>query len=78
MPTNTDLGRALARLRRERGLSVAELARRADCTPAWLAEAERGAFSPAWSEIGLLAQALDLRVSTFIGEIELESRAAEA
>jgi transcriptional regulator with XRE-family HTH domain len=57
---------------------VAELAEGADCTPAWLAQAERGAFSPAWSEIGLLAEALDLRVSTFIEEIELESRAAEA
>ncbi len=78
LPTTTDLGRTLARLRRQRGLSVGSLARIADCTPAWLAGAERGAFGPTWTELGLLAQALDLPVSTLIEEAEREARAREA
>ena len=78
MPTNADLGRTLARLRRRRGLSVESLARSADCTPAWLADAERGAYGPTWTELGLLAQALELPVSTLIEEIEREARAREA
>ena len=78
MPTNTDLGRTIARLRAKRGLSVELLARIADCTPAWLADAERGAFGPTWTELCLLAQALDLPVSDFIEETEREARAREA
>ena len=73
MPTNADLGRTLARLRRQRALSVEALARTADCTPAWLADAERGAYGPTWTELGLLASALDLPVSTLIEEIESEA-----
>ncbi len=78
MPTNADLGRTLARSRRQRGLSVESLARTADCTPAWLADAERGTFGPTWTELGLLAQALDLPVSTLIEEIEREAHARKA
>jgi transcriptional regulator with XRE-family HTH domain len=78
MPTNADLGRALARVRTQRGLSIGELADLAECTPAWLADAERGVFSPAWSEIGLLAEALDLPLSKLIEEVEREAGAREA
>ncbi len=78
MPTNADLGRTVARLRLQRGLSVESLARTADCTPAWLADAERGAYGPTWTELGLLAQALDLPVSTLIEEIEREAQVREA
>jgi transcriptional regulator with XRE-family HTH domain len=77
-PTNADLGRTLARLREERGLSIEALADSADCTPGWLLDAERGAFSPAWSEICLLAQALDLPVSELIEEVERDAGAGEA
>ncbi|HTZ62825.1 MAG TPA: helix-turn-helix transcriptional regulator [Solirubrobacteraceae bacterium] len=77
-PSNPDLGRALARLRAERGLSVEELAEIADCTPDWLSGAESGAFSVTWSEIGLLAQALELSASAFIGEVEREAGGGEA
>ena len=65
-------------MRGERDLSVDELARLVDCTPAWLSDAERGAFSLAWSEIGLLAEALDLTMSAFIEAVEREARAHEA
>ncbi len=78
MPTKADLGRTVARLRRQRGLSIESLAAIADCTPAWLADAERGAFGPTWTELCLLATALDLPVSTLIEEIEREARAREA
>ncbi len=78
VPTITDLGRTLARLRRQRGLRVEALARIADCTAAWLAGAERGAFGPTWTELGLLAQALDLPVSSLVEEIEREARARES
>lgn len=77
-PTDTDVGLTLARLRRQRGLSVEALACIADCAPTWLADAERGAFSIGWSELGLLAQALDLPLSTLIEEIEHQARAREA
>ncbi len=77
-PTNADLGRTLARLRDEHGLSVEELAGIADCTPDWLSGAERGAFSPTWSEIGLLAHALELPVSALIEEVEHDAGAGGA
>jgi ribosome-binding protein aMBF1 (putative translation factor) len=73
-PTNADLGRAVARLRDERGLSVEELADIADCSPDWLYAAESGACSPTWSEIGRLAEALGLPASTLIGQAEDEAR----
>ncbi len=77
-PTNADLGRTLARLREERGLSIDALADSAECTPTWLVNAERGAFSPTWSDIALLAQALDLPVSDLIEEVERDAAAREA
>lgn len=78
MSTNADLGHAITRLREERDLSVESLADIADCTPAWLSDAERGTVSPRWSELGQLADALDVPIATLIEETERETRAREA
>ena len=55
-----ELGRALRHLREERGLSLNELADRAEVDPETLARVERGAVDPRWSTVQALARGLGL------------------
>lgn len=53
-----ELGRVLRRLRKERGLSLTELADRAEVDPETLAQVERGAVDPPWTTVQAIARGL--------------------
>ena len=65
-----DIGRRLAAYRAERGLRVAELARRIGVTPSLISQIERGQSRPSVSTLFALAQALDVPVDAFFREPE--------
>jgi transcriptional regulator with XRE-family HTH domain len=69
-PTGVDLGRALRRLRRARGLRVGELAWMADLDPRDLSLLERGRADPTWFKLCDLAGALGVPVSTIARDAE--------
>jgi transcriptional regulator with XRE-family HTH domain len=66
--TVESLGEALARRRRELGLSLRELAPRSGLSPSFLSQVERGLADPSVSSLRKIAEALDLRVFQLLGE----------
>ena len=57
------LGRAIRRLRTERGLSQEELGLRAEIHPTWISHLESGRNNPAWGSVRRIAAALDVKLS---------------
>jgi transcriptional regulator with XRE-family HTH domain len=57
------LGRAIKRLRTERGLSQEEVGRRAEIHPTWISHIESGRNNPAWGSVRRIAAALEVRLS---------------
>jgi len=57
------LGRAIRRLRTERGLSQEELGLRAGIHPTWVSHLESGRNNPAWGSVRRLAEALGVTLS---------------
>lgn len=53
------LGAAIIELRERRGLSRAELARRAELDPADIGGIESGGLEPTWGDLRRIAQGLD-------------------
>jgi transcriptional regulator with XRE-family HTH domain len=76
MPTNTDLGRAIRRLRREQRLTIETLALDAGLHPTYLSGIERGIRNPTWDKIGSLARTLDMPVSALVLTAEQEAEVA--
>jgi transcriptional regulator with XRE-family HTH domain len=76
MPTNTDLGQAVRRLRRERRLTIEALAFAADMHPTYVSGIERGVRNPSWEKIASLARALGVPVSTLVAAAEQEAEIA--
>jgi transcriptional regulator with XRE-family HTH domain len=76
MPTNTDLGQAVRRLRRERRLTIEALAFAADMHPTYVSGIERGVRNPSWEKIASLARALGVPVSTLVVAAEQEAEIA--
>lgn len=74
MPSNADLGRAIRRLRRERRLTINDLAHRADVHPTYLSGIERGLRNPTWSKLIAVAEALESSMATVVHEAETESQ----
>lgn len=56
------LGKRIAQLRRERGLSQGALATKIRSTPQWVSQLERGTRSPTVHTLVKLANALDVPV----------------
>lgn len=67
-----NVGRQLRRLRRSRGLTLAELATRAGCTSGYLSNVENGATAPTLSSISTLAAVLGSDMSSFFAPTEEE------
>jgi HTH-type transcriptional regulator/antitoxin HipB len=61
--TVQDLGNAVRALRRRKGLTQQELARRAGLSRQWLAGLENGTANPSWEVVLRLAAALDADVA---------------
>ena len=58
-----DLGRAIHRVRVERGLSQEALAHGAGIHPTWISHLESGRNNPSWGTVRRICEVLDLRVS---------------
>jgi len=69
-PTNAALGRAIRRLRRERGVTIEALAFDADLHPTYLSGIERGVRNPTWTKLTALAQALNITMPEMTNEAE--------
>jgi transcriptional regulator with XRE-family HTH domain len=74
MPTNGDLGQAVRRLRKQRGLTIEALAFAADIHPTYVSGIERGVGNPTWVKICALALALDVPVSALAGDAEVQAQ----
>jgi len=72
-PSNANLGAAIRRLRRERRLSIEELAFGAGWHPTYVSQVERGLKSPTWAKLCALAAALDVPVSRLARDAEDEA-----
>jgi transcriptional regulator with XRE-family HTH domain len=57
------LGRAIRRLRTDRGLSQEEVGRRAEIHPTWISHIESGRNNPAWGSVRRIAGALGVSLS---------------
>lgn len=57
------LGKAIKRLRAERGLSQEEVGLRAGIHPTWISHIESGRNNPAWGSVRRIAGALGVRLS---------------
>ena len=59
-------GEALRELRRSRGLSLRELARKSGCSPSFISQVEQGKTSPSLVSAKRICRALDLMVAEFL------------
>ena len=64
------LGRAVRRLRIERGLSQEDLAHLSRMDRTWVGGIERGEKNPSYEKLMDLASALDVRISELIAEAD--------
>ena len=64
------LGRAVRRLRIERGLSQEDLAHLSRMDRTWVGGIERGEKNPSYEKLMYLAAALDVRISDLIAEAD--------
>lgn len=66
MPPTTEpqpgLGRALRRLREDRGMTQEEVAHQADLHPTWVSHLESGRINPRWGVVRRVADALGASV----------------
>jgi transcriptional regulator with XRE-family HTH domain len=76
VPNNADLGRAIRRLRRERRVTIEELAHAADMHPTYLSGIERGLRNPTWSKLTALAEALETPIPDVVQEAVIEAQIA--
>jgi transcriptional regulator with XRE-family HTH domain len=76
MPTNADLGQAIRRLRKERRLSIEDLAHEADMHPTYLSGIERGVRNPTWDKLTALAHALDITMSSLVRDAGVQAQLA--
>jgi transcriptional regulator with XRE-family HTH domain len=60
------LGKRIAELRRERGLSQGNLAAKIRSTPQWVSQLERGTRSPTVHTLCKLANALDVTLADLL------------
>lgn len=60
------LGRAVKALRKERGLTQAEVAEKMEVPATYLSDIERGIRNPSWTTILALAKALGVKPSEIV------------
>jgi transcriptional regulator with XRE-family HTH domain len=73
LPTDPALGRAVRRLREERGLTQEELASRAGTTFGTVSRMESAKSAPAWATVRAVATALDVTLGELATAIDAES-----
>ena len=70
-PTTAALGIAVARRRRDIGLSQHDLADRSDLHRAYIGGIEQGRRNPTWRVLAIVARALDLQLSELVARAEV-------
>lgn len=75
-PTNADLGAAIRHLRHAHDLTIEALAIAADIHPTYLSGIERGVRNPTWDKIKKLARVLDVPMSAFARDAEVQAQLA--
>jgi transcriptional regulator with XRE-family HTH domain len=73
VPSRGEIGPAVRRLRRARGIAIVSLAEAAGLHRTSLSCIERGERQPGWSTLCVLAKALEVRVSTLAAAAEAET-----
>jgi len=76
-PPNRALGRAIRGLRRERRVTIEELAFAAMMHPTYLSGIERGVRNPTWEKLCTLADALEIPVADMARYAESAARVQE-
>jgi len=74
-PTLEDLGRAIRRMRRDRGWTIDELADRSGIHTTYLSRIERARSNATWMKLAAVAEAFGLRPSDIARAAENESDA---
>lgn len=72
LPGDPELGRAVRRLRQERGLTQEELASRAGTTFGTVSRVESAKSAPAWWTVRKIAEALGVSIAELAGAAEAE------
>ncbi|MFZ2112724.1 MAG: helix-turn-helix transcriptional regulator [Solirubrobacteraceae bacterium] len=72
LPGDRELGRAVRRLREERGLTQEELASRAGTTFGTVSRVESAKSAPAWWTVRKIAEALGVSIAELAGAAEAE------
>jgi transcriptional regulator with XRE-family HTH domain len=72
LPGDRELGRAVRRLREERGLTQEELASRAGTTFGTVSRVESAKSAPAWWTVRKIAEALDVSMAELAAAVEAE------
>lgn len=72
----TSLGADIRALRRSRGTTLAELARRVGKSVGWLSQVERDLSRPSHADLAALAAALDVPLSLLFGQADAPPREA--
>lgn len=71
MPSLSEFGTRVRRLRQERGMTLKELGTRAECSATYLSEIERGKTSPTLAALTRIAEALQKPRAYFLEDEEL-------
>jgi transcriptional regulator with XRE-family HTH domain len=72
LPGDRELGRAVRRLREERGLTQEELASRAGTTFGTVSRVESAKSAPAWWTVRKIAEALGISMAELAAAVEAE------
>jgi transcriptional regulator with XRE-family HTH domain len=72
LPGDPDLGRAVRRLREERGLTQEELASRAGTTFGTVSRVESAKSAPAWWTVRKIAEALGISMAELAAAVEAD------
>lgn len=68
---NIDVGEKISHIRKEKNLSIRDLAKMADVTPSLLSQLERGLSNPSLNTIKAISKALDVPLfSFFVNEVD--------
>ncbi len=68
---NIDIGEKISHIRKQKSLSIRDLAKLADVTPSLLSQLERGLSNPSLNTIKAISKALDVPLFTFfINEVD--------
>jgi transcriptional regulator with XRE-family HTH domain len=70
--TKIYIGIGLRRVRKEKGLTIEDLAFEADLTPKYIYDLEHNLKSPSGTTLDKLAKAFEMRFGDFLNEIEDE------